>query len=86
MSKVQKNLKDQKKVTKSPFNDYWQNINYTFLILSMIVLITGYYFMTSGAWNSTLSMSVSPVILLIVYLILIPLAIFLKPSSKQKEE
>jgi membrane-anchored glycerophosphoryl diester phosphodiesterase (GDPDase) len=86
MSKMQKNLKDQKKVTKSPFNDYWHKINYTFLILSMLVLITGYYFMTIGTWNSTLSMSVSPVILLIVYLILIPLAIFLKPSSKQKEE
>ena len=83
MSKMQKNLKDQKKIIKSPFNDYWHKINYTFLILSMIVLITGYYFMTNGAWNSTLSMSVSPVILLIVYLILIPLAIFLKPSSKQ---
>lgn len=86
MSKVQKNLKDQKKVTKSPFNDYWHKINYTFLIISMLVLITGYYFMTNGAWDSTLSMSVSPVILLIVYLILIPLAIFLKPTSKQKEE
>lgn len=86
MSKVQKNLKDQKKITKSPFNDYWHKLNYSFLILSLVVLIIGYYFMMNGAWDSTLSMSVSPVILLIVYLILIPLAIFLKPSSKIKGE
>jgi membrane protein YdbS with pleckstrin-like domain len=86
MSKAQKNLKDQKKVTKSPFNDYWHKLNYSFLILSLVVLIIGYYFMMNGAWDSTLSMSVSPVILLVVYLILIPLAIFLKPSSRMKEE
>ncbi len=86
MSKAQKNPKDQKKNTKSPFNDYWHKMNYSFLIISLVVLIIGYYFMMNGAWNSTLSTSVSPIILLIVYLILIPLAIFLKPSSKKKEE
>ncbi|MCX6170591.1 MAG: hypothetical protein NTX65_14690 [Ignavibacteriales bacterium] len=86
MSKPIKNIKDQKKLTKSPFTDYWQKTNYSFLIISLVVLIIGYYFMMNGAWNSTLSMSVSPVVLLIVYLILIPLSIFLKPSSKRKEE
>jgi membrane protein YdbS with pleckstrin-like domain len=85
MSKIQKNIKELKKVTKSPFNDYWQSENYLFLILSVIVLIIGYYFMMNGAWDSLLSMSISPVILLIAYLILVPLAIFLKPFSKNKE-
>ena len=85
MLKTQKNIKDQKKITKSPFNDYWQRQNYLFLILSVIVLIIGYVFMMNGAWDSLLSMSVSPIILLVAYLILIPLAIFLKPFSKNKE-
>jgi hypothetical protein len=86
MSKTIKNPRELKKITKSPFNDYWNKFNYSFLITSLLVLIIGYYFMMQGAWDSTASMSISPIILLIVYLILIPLSIFFKPSSKSKEE
>jgi hypothetical protein len=42
--------------------------------------------MMDGSWDSTLSMSVSPVVLLIAYLILIPLSIFFKIPSKIKEK
>ena len=86
MSKIHKNVKDQKKVSGSHFKDYWQKQNYFFLILGLVVLIIGYYFMMNGSWDSTLSISVSPVILLIAYLILIPLAIFFKYPTKIKEK
>lgn len=86
MSKIQKNVKEVKKVSGSHFKDYWQKQNYIFLILSLIFLIIGYYFMMDGSWDSTLSMSISPVILLIAYLILIPLAIFFKFPTRIKEK
>lgn len=86
MSKIQKNLKDPKKVSGAQFKDYWQKQNYFFLIFSLVFLIIGYYFMMQGSWDSTLSMSISPIILLIAYLILIPLAIFFKFPTKIKEK
>ena len=86
MSKIQKSIKDQKKVSGSHFKDYWQKQNYFFLIFSMVFLIIGYYFMMDGSWDSTLSMSISPIVLLIAYLILIPLAIFFKFPARIKEK
>ena len=86
MSKIVKNIKDQKKIEKMPFKDYWGKENYIFLGISMIVLVIGYYVMSLGKWDSTLSMSVSPVILLIAYLILIPLTLFFKIPTKIKQK
>jgi uncharacterized membrane protein YesL len=86
MSKIQKSIKDSKKVSGSHFKDYWQRQNYYFLLISFIFLVIGYYFMMDGSWDSTLSMSISPVVLLIAYLILIPLAIFFKFPTKIKEK
>ncbi|MFA7228136.1 MAG: hypothetical protein WC061_03795 [Melioribacteraceae bacterium] len=86
MSKIVKGLKEPKKTEKSHFRDYWETPNYIFLILSMIVLVIGYYLMMDGSWDSTMSMSVSPVILLIVYLVLIPVTIFFKIPSKIKQK
>lgn len=86
MSKIQKSIKDQKKASGSHFKDYWQKQNYYFLIISFIFLVIGYYFMMDGSWDSTLSMSISPVVLLIAYLILVPLAIFFKFPAGVKEK
>lgn len=86
MSKIQKGLKDQSKAGGPQFRDYWQKQNYFFLIISLVFLILGYFFMMDGTWDSTLSMSVSPIVLLIAYLILIPLAVFFKIPTKIKEK
>lgn len=86
MSKIQKNIKDVKKVSGSHFKDYWQKLNYLFLVFSLVFLIVGYYFMMDGSWDSVLSMSISPIVLLVAYLILIPLAIFFKFPNKIKEK
>lgn len=86
MSKIQKNVKIQKKVSKSPFADYWQKQNYYFLIISVLLLIIGYYFMMDGSWDSTLSLSISPIVLLIAYLIFIPMAIFFKLPTRIREK
>jgi uncharacterized membrane protein YesL len=84
--KVTKNSKENKVVFNSPFKDYWKNANYIFLGISFLVLIIGYAFMTIGSWDSTMSVSVSPIVLLITYLILIPFSIFFKYPNKSNSE
>lgn len=86
MSKIVKNIKEQKRVEKAPFKDYWERENYIFLAVSLLVLVIAYYLMTIGPWDSTLSMSVSPIILLIAYFILIPLTLFFKIPTKIKQK
>lgn len=86
MARLQKNVKEKKKVNTSPFKDYWSKSNYLFLAIGLSVLILGYYLMTQGSWNSTSSLSISPIVLLIVYLVLIPLSIFFKLPSRKKKE
>jgi hypothetical protein len=86
MAKERKIGKDQKKAFVSPFKDYWNKNNYYILFGGLGILIIGYFFMSEGPWDSTLSLSVSPVILLIGYLIVIPLSIFFKIPRKFKKD
>lgn len=67
-SKLKKNL--------IVFYDYWNSKNYFLLFLGIIVLTLGYFLMSIGPWDNFLSLDVSPVVLLIAYLIIIPLAVF----------
>jgi hypothetical protein len=68
-SKLKKNL--------IVFYDYWNSKNYFLLFLGIIVLTLGYFLMSIGPWDNFLSLDVSPVVLLIAYLIIIPLAVLL---------
>ncbi len=84
MSKIQKHIKEQKKIVGSPFKEYWNKYNYNVLILSFAVLIIGYILMSIGTWDSFVSLSISPIVLLFAYLVLIPLSIFFKIPFKNK--
>jgi len=68
-SKLKKNL--------IVFYDYWNSKNYFLLFLGIIVLTLGYFLMSISPWDNFLSLDVSPVVLLIAYLIIIPLAVLL---------
>jgi hypothetical protein len=68
-SKLKKNL--------IVFYDYWNSKNYFLLFLGIIVLTLGYFLMSIGPWDNFLSLDVSPIVLLIAYLIIIPLAVLL---------
>lgn len=59
------------------FYDYWNLKNYFLLLVGIIVLILGYFLMSIDPWDNFLSLDVSPVVLLIAYLIIIPLAVLL---------
>ena len=80
MSKEKRNIKDVKKSFSTPFKDYWNKNNYILIASGLVILTLGYLFMAQGNWDSFFSLTVSPITLLIAYVIIIPLAILLKSS------
>ena len=84
MAKVRKGIRTQKQTEKSPFNNYWKKENYLILFAGALVLILGFLFMTKDPYDSTLSLSISPIVLLIAYVIIFPLSIMFK-KKKTKE-
>lgn len=91
MAKRRKNIKADKssKPVESPFKGYWVKENYFLLILGIIALFVGFYFMTMGDWDSTSSLYVSPIILFIAYVVILPAAIFFRkkqvPTKSESE-
>ncbi len=80
MVKEKRNIKEVKKSISSPFKDYWDKNNYILIASGLVVLTLGYIFMAQGNWDSFFSLTISPITLLIAYVIIIPLAILLKSS------
>ncbi len=76
MAKIKR--QKQKKGLISPFTNYWTKENYIFLAIGIVTLIVGYTFMAQGKWDNPLALSVSPIILLLGYLVFFPLSIFYK--------
>ena len=68
----------------SPFKIYWGKKNYYLLYLGMAVLILGFYLMSVGNWDSTVSLYVSPFVLMIGYLLIIPASIFFRKNNKEQ--
>ena len=56
--------------------------NYILFIAGLFVIILGYILMGTGELNSIQSLSVSPIVLLIGYLVIIPVAILYKNKDK----
>jgi len=80
VAKDKRNVKEVKKSISSPFKDYWNKNNYILIAIGLVVLTLGYIFMANGNWDSFFSLNLSPITLLIAYIIIIPLAILLKSS------
>ncbi|OGU37113.1 MAG: hypothetical protein A2068_11090 [Ignavibacteria bacterium GWB2_35_6b] len=84
MSKVRKAITSKKQIEKSPFNNYWIKENYIFLLIGILVLILGFFLMAQDPYDSQLSLSFSPIVLLFAYIIIFPLSIlFRKKKSKE---
>lgn len=88
MSKIQKKsaARTTRKVVSSPFSIYWEKNNYIFLIAGVVALVIGFFLLSSGNWDSTESQYLAPIILLVVYLVIFPLAIFYGPKLFSKKE
>ncbi len=63
---------------------YFTKQNYLLFLVAIIMLILGYFLMSVGPHDSFLSLTVSPVILLIAYIIVLPMAI-MKNFKKNKK-
>ncbi|MFC2084599.1 hypothetical protein ACFLS9_06055 [Bacteroidota bacterium] len=83
MTKVKKRSKASKKKIISPFKNYWEKTNYYLLGLGVILLIIGFFLMAQGPWDNPISLSLSPIVLLIAYLIIFPLSILYTKKKKK---
>ncbi len=71
----------------SPFKIYWGKKNYYLLALGIIILIIGFFLMSIGNWDSTVSLYVSPFVLMIGYLLVVPASIlYLKKDKEQNTQ
>lgn len=84
MSKIRKKAKSTKAKFVSPFKDYWTKENIIFLSIGIVLLIIGYWLMSLPPWDNPIALNLSPIVLLIAYLIFIPLSIFYKKKSVNK--
>ena len=81
MAKVKRKNSKMKKTFVSPFNNYWGKENYIFLSIGIALLIIGYIVMGQGKWDNPMSLTLSPIILIIAYLVFFPLSIFYKKKQ-----
>ena len=83
MAKVQnkKNIRKAKK-NISPFNIYWKKGNFVLLLIGILVIILGYIFMSMGSWDSFPSLFISPILLIIGYLLILPASILYSKKEK----
>ena len=80
MAKAKVKKKKQIKLP-SPFKNYWSKNNYLLFGIGIGIIILGFIFMAQGPWDSVLSLSISPIVLLIAYIIVFPLSILYKKKK-----
>lgn len=86
MTKTRKKIRQSKSPAQSPFKNYWQKTNYYILFAGIAVVILGFILMSKSPWDNPISLTLSPIVLLVAYLVLFPLSIFYKKKSKSKKE
>ncbi len=60
--------------------------NLIIFIVGLVVIAAGFYLLSLPPWNNPLSLSVAPVVLLIGYLVIFPVAIFYGSRSRKSPE
>jgi len=78
MVKIKKRVNSKAKKIESPFKNYWTKNNYFILIAGLMILFFGFFLLNQGPWDNPLSLTVAPIVLLIAYLVVFPLAIYYK--------
>ena len=75
-----------KKTFVSPFKNYWKKENYILLLAGVLLLIIGYTLMATDPWDNPIALTLSPIILLLAYLVIFPLSIFYRKNKKSQVE
>ena len=83
---VKKSFRKTKKTAASvsPFSIYWSKQNYYLLFLGFAVIILGFYLMSIGQWDSFPSLVISPIFLIIGYILIFPASIFFRRKNKKE--
>lgn len=81
MSKIKSKSKKQTQTVTSPFKNYWSKNNYILLVLGVGIIIVGFILMAQSPWDNPVSLSVSPIVLLVAYIIVLPLSILYKKKK-----
>ncbi|MBL1212704.1 MAG: hypothetical protein HND52_04980 [Ignavibacteriae bacterium] len=81
MAKVKKRVKAVNKKFESPFQNYWTKNNYILLFAGIITLVIGYFLLAQGPWDNVVSLSIAPLVLLVAYVVIFPLAIMYKKKT-----
>ncbi|MDZ7725788.1 MAG: hypothetical protein U5R06_23915 [candidate division KSB1 bacterium] len=55
--------------------------NYVIFGIAVLLLVAGYVIMAQGSTNSAAALTVAPILLVIAYCVLVPIAILLKPKK-----
>jgi len=84
MEKQKKKKKLRKKVSTKPSFPF-EGRNYLYFFIGLFLLLIGYIFMMQGPADSFWSRTLAPVILVITYCIIFPIAILSKGRKKEKE-
>ena len=83
---VKKSFRKTKKIAVpvSPFSIYWSKQNYYFLFLGFAVIILGFYLMSIDPWDSFPSLVISPIFLILGYILIFPASIFFRRKNKKE--
>jgi len=81
-----KNVKTSAKSLPSPFSIYWGKTNYLLFGLGMLLIILGFYFMGQGEWNSSSSLVISPILLFLGFVVVMPASIFYRKKAATETE
>lgn len=82
MAQIKKTTKTVKKSYSSPFSIYWTKENYYLLLLGLVLLVIGFYVMSLGNWDNPLALTLSPILLVIGYLLVLPSSIFYRKKQE----
>ncbi|MDT3697720.1 MAG: DUF3098 domain-containing protein [Ignavibacterium sp.] len=77
-----KSAKTTAKSLPSPFNIYWERTNYLLFGLGLLLIVLGFYFMSQGTWDSTSSLVVSPILLFLGFVVVIPASILYRKKTE----
>jgi len=81
-----KNVKASVKSLPSPFNIYWEKTNYLLFGLGVILIVLGFYFMSLGEWNSSSSLVISPILLFLGFVVVMPASILYRKKESVPTE
>lgn len=85
MAKVKK-TKTSKFFSTNLFFNYWGKENYILLGIGILLIIAGNYLLSIKPWDSSASLNIAPIVLLIAYIVVLPLSIFYRKKKDKTEE